>query len=116
MLWPDTLSVVLCSMHVTHNKEIGLSPCVIITGRPMSLPDNIDFVFDFLLKDCIQLTCCAVRTEGHEWGLETVTRGRTRPCKLHSCLDNVLVTKPSGWHYNLMGKAVGGSVGYQLCS
>ncbi|KAL2103890.1 hypothetical protein ACEWY4_000758 [Coilia grayii] len=61
--WPDALPMILCSMRATSNKETGLSPYEVITGRPMSLPGTIDLrkadvhlVSDALLNYCIQLS------------------------------------------------------------
>ena len=59
--WPDALPAVLCSIQATHNKETGLSPFEVITGRPMSLPGTID-----LRNADIHLTSDAgVGNEGH---------------------------------------------------
>lgn len=62
-LWVDALPIVLCSMRVTHNKEVGLSPYEIVFGRFCSLPGTIDWrkadvhlVSDALLEYCAQLT------------------------------------------------------------
>ena len=61
--WPDALPAVLCSLRATHNKETGLSPFEVITGRPMSLPGTIDLrkadvhlTSDALISYCTQLT------------------------------------------------------------
>ena len=44
MAWPDALTTVLCSIRATHNKNTGLNPFEVVTGRPMSLPGTLDLI------------------------------------------------------------------------
>ncbi|XP_076118486.1 retrovirus-related Pol polyprotein from transposon 412 [Alosa pseudoharengus] len=76
--WVDALPTVLCSMRATSNRDTGLSPFEIVTGRPFSAPGTIDLrkadihlTSDAMLNYCVQLTE-AVQTAANQvkeaWG------------------------------------------------
>lgn len=87
MSWPEAQPTVFCSIRATHNKETGLSPFEIITGRPMSLPGSINLrKADVHLKSDSLVQYC----EGLSLAIQTAEK------QVHDAWEYSLLTMGNG--------------------